>query len=253
MTERAISCAVVTGATKGIGKAIVLGLVPHARAIIAVARNEAELEALRQEVAGFAPDCSIETVAGDVSDPETARRAAEVATSVGGCDVLINTAGIFPPALLADITSDQVEQVMRVNFNGVLNFCQALVPDMIEKQDGRIVNVTSIAARSPTPGLSIYAASKGAVEAFSRSIAAELAPHVRVNCVSPGPTMTEAVRDLTRSDTTGAVDAVSKAIPMGRYGEPDEVASAAIFLATSTASRWMTGQTVQVNGGLLMA
>lgn len=252
-TNRQISCAVVTGATRGIGKAVACALAPISSAIVAVARNETELGELAKEIGSDWPACRIATIAGDVAEAQTAARAVKAADELGGCDALVNSAGIFPPALLAEITAEHVQQVMRVNFHGTLNFCQAIAPGMTQRQMGRIVNLTSIAARSPTPGLSVYAASKAAVEAFSRSIAAELAPHVQVNCVSPGPTMTEAVRALVQSDTTGAVEAVSRSIPLGRYGDPTEVAEAVRFLIESKASNWMTGQVVQVNGGQLMA
>ena len=253
MTKSKIPCSVITGATKGIGRAIASALAPRTSALVAIARNSTELEQLESEVASLASDCRFALIDGDVADPQTARRALDAADAMGGCGALVNAAGIFPPALLDAITPEHTRKVFGANFFGVLNFCQTFAPGMVERGKGQIVNLTSIAARSPTPGLSIYAASKGAVEAFSRSIAVELAPNVRVNCVSPGPTMTETVRELSKNDTTGAVEAVTRAIPIARYGKPAEVAEAVLFLVESKASKWMTGETLQINGGLLMA
>ena len=123
---------------------------------------------------------------------------------------------------------------------------------MIDQGHGAIVNISSTAARFPTPGLSVYGAAKAGVEAFTRAIAMEAAPTVRVNAVSVGPTMTEAVKTLMGSDTSGAVDAVTLSIQMGRLAEVDEIAEEFLFLASDRAS-FIKGQVLLANGGGIMA
>lgn len=242
-------CVVLTGATRGIGKAAARRFADEGARLVIVARNPDDLAAMADEFG----DAVIATIAGDVADETVADRALAASEAAGGCDILVNTAGIFPAALLADIQTAEAQAIINTNFFGVFNFCRAIVPKMVARGSGAVVNVTSIASRAPTPGISVYAASKAAVESFSRAIAAEVAPVVRINCLAPGPTWTEGVAQLAAADTTGAVEGVTASLPMGRYGEPEEVADGILFLAGSKASRWMTGQTVQVNGGGLMA
>ncbi len=237
-------CVVLTGASRGIGKAIATLFVENGARLVTVARSvgvQAE------------PGGPVIAIAGSVSDPETAQRCLAATDALGGCDILINAAGVFPTATLAEIDDAHAASVMDTNFHGVLNFCRTFVPDMARRGGGCVVNVTSLAARAPVPGMSVYAASKAAVEAFSRSIAVEYARNVRINCLAPGPTWTETVEQLAASDTTGAVEQVVGMIPMGRYGEAAEIADAALYLATGKGAAFMTGQSLQVNGGALMA
>jgi NAD(P)-dependent dehydrogenase (short-subunit alcohol dehydrogenase family) len=170
----------------------------------------------------------------------------------GRVDILANIAGAFPTALLADTTDEQFEVTLAANLTGTFMMCRALLPAMLRQGSGAIVNMSSMAARFPTPGLSVYSASKAGIEAFTRAIAAEAAPNVRVNTVSAGPTLTEAVAALVASDTTGAVAAVTRSLPLSRMGTPEEIAEAVLFLASARAS-FVTGQTLHVNGGGLMA
>lgn len=240
--------AVITGGSMGIGEAITERFLAEGARLIVVGRDQARLSAIAERLG----EGRVHSIAGDVGDGATADAALALANALGGCDVLVNNAGIFPAATLADIDSATAEEIMRVNFLGVFHFCKAFVPAMVARGKGSVVNVTSMAARTPTPGLSVYAASKGAVEAFSRAIAAEVAPAVRVNCLAPGPTRTETVIAMEKTDQTGAVAEVTKAIPMARYGECQEIAEGALYLAGDQSS-WMTGQTLHINGGVMMA
>ena len=132
--------------------------------------------------------------------------------------------------LLEATTDEAFISSVETNLGGTFRLCRAAVPALRRQAGSAIVNVSSTAARFPTPGLAVYSATKAAVEALTRALAAELAPGVRVNAVSPGPTLTESVRDLMASDTTGAVAAVTKGLPLQRLGEPEEIAEALLFL-----------------------
>ena len=170
----------------------------------------------------------------------------------GGLDIVLNVAGAFPTALLQETSDRMYEETIAANLTGTFAMCRAALPVMVGQKRGAIVNTSSTAARLPTPGLSVYSASKAGIEAFSRAIAAEAAPHVRVNVVSAGPTLTETVEALMASDDTGAVDTVTKAIPLGRLGRTQEIAEAMLFLASDRAS-FVTGQVLHANGGGIMA
>jgi NAD(P)-dependent dehydrogenase (short-subunit alcohol dehydrogenase family) len=237
--------ALVTGGSRGIGKAVVDMLIERGAKVVVVGRDQAALDAAC--AGGRATG-----IAGDVADPATAERAVAAARSNhGGLDILLNIAGAFPTALLGDTTDAHFADAIGANLTGTFNFCRAAMPALRERR-GNIVNVSSTAARFPTPGLSVYSAAKAGIEGFTRSIAAEAAPDVRVNAVAAGPTLTEAVRSLMESDTTGAVDAVVNALPMKRLAEPSEIAEAILFLASGKAS-FVTGQVLQANGGGNMA
>lgn len=250
--EFADKVVIVTGASRGIGHVTARMFAERGASLILVGRNQS---ALQEAVRGL-PLCinSIAfAVSGDVGTSQTAIEAAEKGlTEFGKIDILINVAGIFPTALLADTSDQNYNNTIATNLTGTFNMCRAVMPLMMRAENGAIVNTSSIAARVATPGLSVYAASKAGVEAFTRAIAAEAAPSVRVNAVSAGPIATEAALELSRKDETGAVDAVTRSIPLQRRGYPEEVAEAILFLASHRAS-WITGEVVQVNGGGLMA
>jgi len=242
--------AVITGSSRGIGLACARLLAREGADLVITARDGARLAEIATELSAE-HGVKVASVAVELADPAMATKLREAADSLGGATILVNNAGIFPSALLADSSDAMLTEVMSCNFDSLFRICREIIPGMCERGGGRVVNITSIAARMPTPGLALYAASKGAVEAFSRAIAAEVAPTVRVNCVSPGPTLTETAIAMIESDTTGAVDAVSQGIPLQRRGNPEEVAEAVCYLA-SARSGWTTGEVMQVNGGVLM-
>lgn len=245
--EFADKVAMVTGASRGIGRAVAGLLAERGASLIVVG-----LDATRIEATAVALGSAI-AVAGDVARPETAQRAMDAARSrFGRLDILANIAGAFPTALLGDTSDAQFDESIAINLQGTFNFCRAALPVMRGRGNGAIVNMSSMAARFPTPGLSIYGAAKAGVEAFTRAIAVEAAPSVRVNAVSAGPTATETVRGLIASDTTGAAAAVTRGLPLGRLAEPREIAEVVLFLASEKASA-MTGQIVHANCGGLMS
>lgn len=243
--------AIITGCSRGIGVAIARRFARDGANLVITARSQDRLcEVANSLRASGAREVSY--LAGDITDPSLRARLHAQAKAFGGADVLVNNAGIFPAAPLAETTPELVEQVMGCNVFGLVAMCREFVPAMAQRTGASVINISSVGARVPLPGMSLYAASKAAVEAFSRSIAAEFAPHVRVNCISPGPILTESAMDMVAGDSTGATDTVTQGIPLQRYGKPEEVAEAAYFLATQ-ASGWTTGEVLQVNGGGLMA
>jgi NAD(P)-dependent dehydrogenase (short-subunit alcohol dehydrogenase family) len=245
--EFAGKVAIVTGASRGIGRAVAGLLVERGASLIVVGMDKARIEATAATLGDAV------AVSGDITQPETATKAVEAALSrFGRFDILANIAGAFPTALLEDTSDTQFAQSIATNLQGTFAFCRAALPAMRRAGRGTIVNMSSMAARFPTPGLSVYSASKAGVEAFTRAIAAEAAPHIRVNAVAAGPTATETVRALMAADTTGATAAVTQGLPLGRLAEPEEIAEVVLFLASERAS-CMTGQIVHANCGGLMS
>lgn len=248
--EFANKVAIVSGASKGIGRAVSELLVERGASLIIVGRNETTLNAAKTAL--DAHGGAVVAVPGDAAGADTAERAVAAAFSeFGRLDILANIAGAFPTALLEDTTDDHYDETIAANLTGTFRMCRAALPKMRER-GGAIVNMSSTAARLATPGLAAYGATKAGIEAFTRAIAIEGAPRVRVNAVSAGPTLTETVRSLVESDKTGAVETVTKALPLGRMAEPSEIAEAVLFLASDRASI-ITGQILHANSGGLMA
>jgi NAD(P)-dependent dehydrogenase (short-subunit alcohol dehydrogenase family) len=169
---------------------------------------------------------------------------------LGGISVLVNNAGIILQAAAIETTDQQWNRVLATNLTSSFLACRAVARRMIDHSvDGRIINVSSIHATLSEPNAAAYTAAKGGMEAFSRTLATELAPHrIRVNCLAPGATYT----DLTRPMYTDAVKrALFERIPMKQIAEPEWIASGAVFLA-SDESRYMTGQVLTIDGGYVM-
>jgi NAD(P)-dependent dehydrogenase (short-subunit alcohol dehydrogenase family) len=240
--------AIVTGGSSGIGFAIAEMLVQRGASVVLVARDAARLAAAAKMISSD----KVAVVAGDAALDGTARLA--VATALerfGRLDVLANIAGWYPTALVEHTSDADYRATIDANLTSTFAMCRAALPALREA-GGAIVNMSSTAARFPTPGLAAYSAAKAGIEAFTRALAVEAAPAVRVNAVSAGPTLTQAVRDLMESDTTGAVRAVTSGLPMGRLAETTEIAEAVLFLASRRASI-ITGQVLHANAGGHMA
>ena len=234
----------ITGAAGGIGRALALRLAQAGAHIALCDRDVDALEKLAQEIGeqgGVA-----ERYAADVGSQQSCQTMAEaVAAKFGGIDFLVHSAGIYPEAKVAAMTAEQWRQLMQINLDGTFYMCQAVMPYLTERSG--IVNLSSMAGHRGSYAHAHYSASKGAVTSFSKSLALELAPRTRVNCVAPGIIETAMTRDLLQEKG----QALLAATPLQRFGTAQEVADVIVFLCSELAS-FVTGETIHVNGGLYM-
>ncbi len=236
--------AVVTGASRGIGLAIAARIVAEGGRVLITARKVDPLEAAVAELGG--PDHA-RFVAGRADDPE---HQAEVFSTVrkafGRLDVLVNNTGINPAyGPLVDIEEAAARKIMDVNVLAALAWTrQALATGLGADGRGAIVNIASVAGLHPAPGIAYYGVSKSALIGLTMQLAAELAPAVRVNALAPAVVKTKFAAALYEADEQAA----AAGYPLGRLGEPEDVAAAAAFLASADSS-WITGQTLVIDGG----
>ncbi len=240
--------ALVTGGSRGIGRAIVWALAREGAKVAFVYHSN--VEAAEQLVSELELD-QHEAIAlqADVSSKQDADKIVEqLLHKWGKIDILVNNAGIIRDGLLATMREENWQAVISTNLNGVFNFCQAVTRSMMSARFGRIVNMSSIAADVGNPGQANYAASKGGINGFTRCIAAELARRgITVNAVAPGFIET----DMTAAVRNAAGDQIKKKIPVRRLGQPQDVANAVLFLVSDEAA-YITGQVLNVDGGLTL-
>jgi len=239
---------IVTGGSRGIGRAIVERLAADGADVTFFYKGNA---AAAEEVVAAARAAGRKVIAEqvDVTDADACAAAVErVAERCGRIDVLVNNAGVIRDNLLALLAPEDVQVVLDTNVGGVFNVTRAVVPHMISRRAGKIINVSSVSGEKGGRGQTNYAASKGAINALTRALAAELASRrITVNAVAPGvieTDMSEAVRDM-------AGDEVKARILLRRFGKPEEIAHAVWFLASGFAD-YITGQVLHVDGGFKM-
>lgn len=229
--------ALVTGAGRGIGRAIARRLAADGFGIIVVDLDEAAAKDVAHEVGGRAVAC-------DVADPEALRALAE---SVDSLDALVNNAGVFPPVALTDITAEQFRGVMDVNAVAPLLLTQQLMP-RLSAAGGSVVNIASMAAKVPTPGTGAYSPSKAALVSLTKLCAVEFAhTGVRFNAVAPGGVRTEGTARVSADEQREA--RFNELVPLGRRALPEDIADVVSFFV-SHGARYVTGQVLYVDGGL---
>jgi 3-oxoacyl-[acyl-carrier protein] reductase len=239
--------ALVTGGTRGIGRQIALTLARAGAAVVLTSRAAAAAEETAAEM--VAQGLEARGIAMDVGDDdgvETTVR--ELLVDYDTIPILVNNAGITRDCLLLRMTKQDWDSVLETNLGGIYRLCRAVVPSMVRARYGRILNITSVVAQTGNPGQVNYAAAKAGTEGFARSLARELASrNITVNCVAPGFIDT----DMTRSIDDRSRRRLLEQVPMKRLGQPEDVASAVLFLAVPEAG-YITGATLNVNGGMYM-
>lgn len=238
--------AIITGASKGIGRAIAELFANEGATVILVSRTESDLKNVVAEITASGKQASY--IVADITKPEEMdEMALRVKKEFGRIDILVhNAAGIYPPARVHTMSLDEWHEAISTNLNGVFYVVRAVVPTMMDQKYGRIVFTSSISGpRVGLPTKSHYTASKGGMNGFMKTIAIELAKYnITVNAVEPGNIMTEGLT----VNSPEVIAARTKPIPMGRLGTPMETAYAHLFLASDEA-RYITGQSIIVDGG----
>ena len=239
---------IVTGASRGIGRAIALTMARHGSSLVINGNCEDLLNQLAVEIEALGQKCAIHL--GDVGDPETAAGIVQTAISrFERIDVLVNNAGINMRSSSLEMKLKDWQRVMDVNLHGTLHCCMAVLPYMIKQQSGKIVNISSTMAKTPSINAApSYGSSKAGVNYLTQHLALEMAKHgICVNAICPGPIET----DMSTQWSEEYRQQVLLKIPLGRLGTPENVADGVLFLS-SKMSDFITGETININGGTYM-
>lgn len=240
--------ALVTGASRGIGRATAVAMANEGASVVvnyASSRGAAEevvaeiVAAGGQAIALQADVAKADQVDGMVKD---------VIDKLGRIDILVNNAGITRDTLLLRMKPEDWQAVIDLNLSGVFLCTRAASKLMLKQKSGRIINIASVAGQMGNPGQANYSAAKAGVIGFTKTVAKELATrNVTVNAVAPGFIVTDMTKDLKNTEE------ILKFIPLGRYGKAEEVAGTILFLAADPAAAYITGQVLNVDGGMVMA
>lgn len=239
--------ALVTGASGGIGTAIARALYEAGAAVTLSGTRTERLDALAEELG---PRAHVE--AADLSDLTAGGAVDGLADrakqAMGGLDILVNNAGVTADNLAMRMKDEEWSKVMDVNLSAAFRLSRAVLRGMLKQRGGRIINITSIVGVTGNPGQVNYAAAKAGLIGMSKALAQEVAARgITVNCIAPGFVATDMTADLSESQREILIGRV----PIGRLGEPQDIAAAAVFLASREAA-YMTGQTIHINGGMAM-
>ena len=236
--------AIVTGSTRGIGRAIAEALVKAGAKVAVCGREQAKAEAVAKELGGETMG-----VALDVGSAESIEAAVAAVTKAwGGVDILVNNAGITKDNLLLRLDDEQWDTVLDANLKGAFRTVKACLKGMMKKRHGRIINITSVVGLMGNKGQANYAASKAGLVGFTKSVAKEYASRgITANCVAPGYIET----DMTAALPDEARAALFQHIPLERLGRPEDIAGAVLYLSSDLAS-YITGQVLVVDGGMVM-
>ncbi|MDR2212481.1 MAG: 3-oxoacyl-ACP reductase FabG [Pseudomonadales bacterium] len=240
--------ALVTGATRGIGKAIALELGRRGATVIGSATSAEGAERISAYLAeaGIKGKGLLLDVGSDTSVDAVCK---EIQEQFGGVDILINNAGITRDNLLMRMKDDEWDAVLNTNLSSVFRMTRALVRGMMKARWGRIISISSVVGSSGNPGQVNYAAAKAGIEGYSRALALEVGSRgITVNCIAPGFIDTDMTHDLPEEQAK----LLLSRIPLGRYGQAEEIAAVAGFLASKEAG-YITGETIHANGGMYMA
>jgi 3-oxoacyl-[acyl-carrier protein] reductase len=238
--------ALVTGASRGIGRAIAATLAAQGFKVVGTATSEAGAAAITQALSGFA---GCRGAALDVNDAAAADALIEaIAKEHGALQVLVNNAGITRDQLAMRMKDEDWDAVLDTNLRAVFRLCRAVMRGMMKQRFGRIINITSVVGASGNPGQANYAAAKAGVAGMTRALARELGSrNITVNCIAPGFIAT----DMTEGLPEAQKSALLQQIPLSRLGTPEEIAHAVAFLASPLAG-YITGTELHVNGGMFM-
>lgn len=246
MNRFAGKTALVTGGTRGIGLAIAGRLAAEGANVVIVGRSMETADAAAKSIAEEYGTATA-AIAGDVALMATAEEAVDACMQrFGQIDILVNNAGITRDNLLMRMKEEDWDAVLQTNLKSVFNMCKAAIRPMMKARGGRIINISSVVGIFGNPGQTNYAAAKAGIIGFSKSLAKEIASrNITVNVVAPGMVDT----DMTAVLPDAAKEAMLNAIPMARVGKPEDIAAAVAFLASDEAS-YITGHTIEVDGGL---
>ena len=240
--------AVVTGAGRGIGHAIAVRLAKEGARVASVSRTKANAQKTADEINAIRADVA-KAYAVDVADQTAVQEAAaKIFADFGRVDILVNNAGVTRDGLSMRMSMDDWDTVLNTNLKGAFNFTQAVMRPMIKQRSGRIINISSIAGLTGNAGQANYSASKAGLIGLTKTLARELASRgITVNAVAPGLIET----DMTTVLSDEIRQAILQKVPLGKLGEPDDIAGAVAYLASPEA-KYITGQVLTVDGGMVM-